>query len=492
MKKIISIICSLFLIISCSVKEEQSMIINDQATVYYEIYVGSFCDSNNDGIGDLKGVTSKLAYLKNLGVSGIWLMPISKSNTYHKYDVLDYKSIDPDFGTEEDFQELVQKAKELNIDVIVDLVLNHTSSDHPWFKEASTAIINDQCSTNDYCEYYNFSLDKQVNYEGLNEKWYYEAVFWSKMPDLNLDSLKVKQEISEIVDYWLAYGIKGFRLDAPYHYYSGNISKNNEFLTWFNQEVKSKKPDAYIVGEVWSDETTIINHYDSNIPSLFNFPISDTNGLIIQAIRKNSGADLAKWVVDHQQQLLENAQDANFISNHDQSRSAGFLGSFAKRKLAASLYILMPGIPFIYYGEEIGLKGSGIDENKRLPMLWGEGNDCAVLAQATYDKQVDTSVKEQLADPDSLLAYYQSLVQTLQRHPELQDKQVTTMGFNHPAIYALNHQDKIIVVSNLQQEKVTVRVNGDYRLEEITANSAKLENEQLTVNPYETILLIAN
>ena len=221
-------------------------IIDDNYRTTYEIFVYSFADSNADGIGDLKGITQKLDYIcdgddatdSDLGCNQIWVTPIMPSTTYHKYDVMDYKDIDPEFGTMADFEELIKESHARGIRVILDMVLNHSSSQHPWFKEATAYLKNhpeltaiyEENGTDDakglvpiealekecpYLYYYNFTQEQKTGYEKVNgTNWYYEARFWSEMPDLNLDCEKVREEISDITAFWIDKGVDGFRLDA--------------------------------------------------------------------------------------------------------------------------------------------------------------------------------------------------------------------------------------------------------------------------------------
>ena len=493
MKRIIILLTLLLITSSCSAKQETA-----ESDVYYEIYVGSFNDSDNDSIGDLNGITEKLDYLEELGVGGIWLMPISESDTYHKYDVIDYMSVDQDYGTIEDFENLVSEAHKRGIDVIIDLVLNHTSSKHPWFREAREEILGDSCDVADSkCDYYNFSDEYHDGYTLLGNGIYYESGFWSEMPDLNLDSPDVRNEIENIVDFWIDEGVDGFRLDAVYHYYGGNVSRNNEFTSWLNEYVESQKEGAYVVGEVWTDEGTILDSYESGIDSLFNFTLSGNDGRIVSAIRNKSGQALSSYVVEHNEEIREissTSLDAVFLSNHDQARSAGFLIGDERRKLAASLYLMMPGVPFIYYGEEIGMKGSGIDENKRTAMLWGDGNDCSSPANANYDKQIDSSVREQLGDETSLLSFYRQVLSVRNRYPFIRDAEVSLFETADSRLYAVTYhgpEDDITVVTNLSDEEVTETLNGEYAIDSqiIVGTESEISGNDLRIAPYSTVVL---
>ena len=179
---------------------------DDNYRTWYEIFVYSFCDSNGDGIGDLQGVISKLDYLQELGITGIWFMPIHPSQSYHKYDVADYYDIDPDYGTMQDMEQLLAECETRGIKVITDLVLNHTGDDHPWFLSAVEYLKSlpagaepdaEQCK---YVDYYYFSREQGAGYQSIaGSEWFYEGKFSPDMPDLNLANENVRAEIKDIM-----------------------------------------------------------------------------------------------------------------------------------------------------------------------------------------------------------------------------------------------------------------------------------------------------
>lgn len=472
-KKLFVVLVCCIMLTSCNVKSIKS-------DVYYEIFVASFNDSNNDGVGDLNGVTAKLDYLSGLGVGGIWLMPINPSETYHKYDVDNYYEIDTLYGNIEDFKNLISKAKSKNIDVIIDLVLNHTSDTHPWFIEAKNAFLNGECESNPKCKFYNFSNEKKSGYASIKDGYYYEARFWDGMPDLNLDNLTVREEIKKIVEYWLDLGVKGFRLDAVLYYYSNNVEKNNEFVSWLNKIIKDKKEDSFVVGEVYSSEGVIKSHYDSGIDSLFDFTASGNDGLIVKSINNKNGRDLAKRMVDNYNAFNK---PSIFLSNHDQGRSAGYLNSLEKQKLASSIYILSSGIPFIYYGEEIGLKGSGKDENKRLAMLWGEGNDTKNPLNSDYKSQIDTSVKIQMSDKNSLLNHYKKIIKF--RNTYVNNFSEVNFIDIDSRVFSIKYDD-VIVLINLSDEVIVVE--NSYKILDKLYKS-RIENNKLVIDKYDVVIL---
>ncbi len=272
---------------------------DDNYRTWYEIFVYSFCDSDGDGIGDLQGVISKLDYLQNLGITGIWLMPIHPSMSYHKYNVSDYYAIDPDYGTMEDFETLLAECEKRNIRVILDLVVNHTGSDHAWFTAACEYLrtlgdAEPNMQDCPYVDYYNFTREFRTGYTQVSgTDWYYESRFSPDMPDLNLGSEAVRAEIRDIMAYWLDLGVSGFRVDAAKEFYSGSTSKNCEVLSFLMDTARSLGPDVYLVAEVWESFTTIADYYASGITSIFNFPFGDASGKIVSVLR---GAGNAKTV----------------------------------------------------------------------------------------------------------------------------------------------------------------------------------------------------
>ena len=418
-------------------------IIDDNYRTYYEVFVYSFFDSNGDGIGDLQGLISKLDYINDgddttdtdLGCNGIWLMPVNPSPTYHKYDVMDYYEIDDSYGTLDDFKQLLEECDARGIKVIMDLVLNHSSSQNPWFTEACSYLreLGDgEPSTEDcpYFEYYHFSKEKGAGcYEVEGTDWYYEAQFWSEMPDLNLDSEALRGEIEKITEYWLDMGVGGFRLDAVKEFYTGNPQANIAFLSWFQESVKAQKADAYLVGEAWLDINSYAQYYESGIDSLFNFAFADKDGIISKVVNGSSAEQYGVVNVSLQStfgQYNENYIDAPFYTNHDMGRSAGYYAgenSEKQTKLAGAMNLFMGGSAFLYYGEELGMKGSGKDENKRAPMYWSKSDDMEGMCDGPADmddfEMKFDSLEEQEQDPDSIYQYYKKVIKIRNQNPEI-------------------------------------------------------------------------
>lgn len=488
----------------------------DNYRVFYEIFVYSFCDSNGDGIGDLRGVISKLDYLQDLGIGGIWLMPIHPSTSYHKYNVGDYLSVDPDYGTMADFEELADQCRQRNILLILDLVVNHTGSDHPWFTQATDYLRTldgaepdlDSCP---YVDYYFFSREGGQGYTQVGgADWCYESQFSPDMPDLNLGSDAVREEIRSVMDFWLQKGVAGFRIDAAKEFYSGSVSKNVEVLRWLQETGRSLKEDIFLVAEVWDSFMTIADYYESGIPSIFNFPFGDSTGKIISTIR---GAGTPSFVGSYAT-ALEKADrayggsnpeyiDAPFLSNHDVGRIAGFCaGDGNKTKLAGAMNLFMSGSAFVYYGEEIGMTGSGNDPSKRAPMYWNETRDQGVTTpppECTLPEQYPfPSLEGQVNDDGSIYNYYRRAIAIRNALPVLSHGRTTAETvLNTGCVSAFRktwEEQECIVLMNISDQPGTVDLTGyeDWNTAYVLSpdwQEPALDGAALTLPPWTAVIM---
>lgn len=497
--------------------ELKANIIDDNYRTFYEIFVGGFSDSNGDGTGDLRGVINRLDYLndgdpnsgKSLGITGIWLMPVMFSVSYHKYDVVDYKTIDPDYGTMEDMRELVDECHKRGINVIIDLVLNHTSNQHKWFKEARKARQNGDTDSPYYDYYsvkigksgggwYDFATDPQGNH------WVYEGNFSSDMPELNYDNPAVKDEVEQIAKFWLTdVGIDGFRLDAVKYFYYGDDARNVELLGWFNGMCKTYKQDVYIVGENWSNEVSVLNYYQS--VNCFDFAFSELGGYVVSSTKYGAAGIFTSSVESYYNSTKAanpEAIMAPFLSNHDMDRSAGYLKAEDKSlQLASSMYLLMPGNPFIYYGEEIGMKGNrgtaSTDANRRLAMLWGDKRDLVKdPVGATYkaEDQTNGTVKKQVKDKNSIYNHYKYLIALRNANPEIARGKVTAINTFGETTAVLKYEyngSVVYVMHNLSSGEISLDVsalNVRSLRGAATANSTLIGN-QLKIGAFGSVVL---
>ncbi len=505
-----------FLILSCR-KNEQSTAVEWPHGVKYEIFVLSFADGDGDGNGDFKGLTSKLDYLQDLGINGIWLMPIMNSPTYHKYDVTDYKSVHPDYGTIEEFKNFVTEAHKRDIKVIVDLILNHTGSDHHWFKSA----VSDKNSP--YRDYYvwakkdsirtqiskkttSFDSDNitqwhPVNGDTLAEHYY--GFFWGGMPDLNFDNPKVKEEFIDIGEFWLKeMQVDGFRLDAAKHIFpTDRASDNHAFWQEFRQSMEKIKPDVYLVGEVWS-EAKEVAPYLKGLPALFNFDMGYAITGVVNAGRDTIGLiSKYKTISDFYQSVTTEYLDATFLKNHDQNRIMSELGGDQqKMRVAASILLTLPGTPYLYYGEEIGMLGVKPDEYIREPFLWAEdGTDAMQTTWAMPKYSTDETViplNKQLDDPTSLYNFYKKLIHYRNGSKALTQGSIENADFNVREIISFRRQDgdeQLLVLTNISDVELTLRLEGNNSrfdvVEYDTSGAVKISNGELKLPAYSTVIL---
>jgi glycosidase len=482
---------------------------NEDGSVWYEIFIQSFYDSDGDGIGDVNGVTEKLDYLQGLGVSGVWFMPIHPGSSYHLYDVTDYYDIAPKYGNLFDFELYLEEAKARNIQTVLDLVVNHTSNSHPWFREGLLDYASDTCTDPaSKCHYYNFSRSRGEGYEPYGGGVYAEARFWSGMPDLNLDNPYVKQEIIDIMEFWFDLGVDGFRLDAVTSFFTGNANKNIEFLSWLGDAAKSIKADSFIVAEgPWSMTSSgLLQYYPARIDSFFNFPVSVTGNRIVDRVRLQQGYDLARVTALFNQNLYAirpDAIDTPFLSNHDQSRVAGILfveNNDLYHKLLASIYLLMPGKPFMYYGEEIGMKGSGRDENKRLPMIWSETDKTGQTNPATASDynmtlQVTKGVKDLKEIPNSLWNHYKKVNSVRNKYNQyIENANLTAISIDS-RLYSLTYNtsaEELTIITNVTSTEITVSNSGGWTLLEgiyPTLEKGSVSTSDIVIPPFTTLIL---
>lgn len=496
------------------------------SNVFYEIFVRSFYDSDGDGIGDLQGVIQKLDYLNDgnpktkddLGVTGIWLMPIHPSPSYHGYDVTDYRAIHPDYGTMEDFRTLMEEADKRGIKVIMDLVVNHTSSEHPWFKESASGKQAEKRDWYIWAEDQGKELGG-TSAAGSGNPWHekngvhYMGTFWGGMPDLNFDNKQVREEMKAAGKFWLEQGVDGFRIDAAKHIYEDLASDKSEEtakknVAWwqeFRTAMGEVNPDAYIVGEVWDNAASAIAPYlDNAFDSGFNFGLGEN---MISAVRSGRDNNLA-FTLERTYGLFSKVsggkfEDAVFLTNHDQNRVMTQLaGNVDQAKIVAAILLTMPGNPFIYYGEEIGMQGAKPDEHIREPMIWS--NTGSNKGQTTWEPLKHNTgdriqgVEQQLEDTDSLLSRYRTLIAWRNEMPALRDGTIESYksGSEQVMAYVRRTNDaQALVVHNLSEQQQRIELaakdgeKGFQSLARATDESAGLNGSTLTLPPFVTVIL---
>ncbi len=447
-----------------------------RGAVCYEVFVRSFYDSDGDGVGDLRGLIHKLDYINDgdpnsqddLGASCIWLMPVSQSPSYHGYDVTDYYRIDRDYGTNEDFKLLMFEAHQRGIRVLVDLVLNHASSEHPYFKDA---LLNPGSRYRDWFVWL-------PEHPGVLNPWggdnwhrspvreeYYYGLFWGGMPDLNYETPAVRDEAKNVARFWLEeMGADGFRLDAIKHLMEedGMVEHapgTHEFLREFGGYVRSLAPDAHTIGEVWDSIGAMLPYYPDQLDAHFAFEVSDA---ILNAVRTGSARRLLSPVLRLQRELPA-YRWSPFLRNHDQTRTLTALGgNIAQAKMAATLLLTLPGLPFVYYGEEIGMTGDKPDPRLRTPMHWspepGVGFTSGLVWEPLQPDSFTANVAVQAQDPNSLLNLYRRLIHLRAANPALGDGQLAPLTASDDAVaaYLRQHNDRtVLVLANLGQTRIS-------------------------------------
>ena len=428
-------------------------------TTFYEIFVRSFKDSDGDGIGDFQGILSQLDHLNDgdpttttdLGIGGIWLMPINPSPSYHGYDVTDYFGVNSDYGTQADFEALVDECHARGIRVIVDFVGNHSSSQHPHFL-ASASGPGDP-----FRDWYVWSdSNPGGDWHGSANGWYY-GLFWSGMPDWNVQNPDVVQYHYDIVDHWLGLGVDGFRYDAVKHLVNeGNTYENHPgtfaYLEAFRDHYQSTNPEAICVGEAWTSTNVIAQYGPPHLDMCFEFGLA---GGILNAVNQGQAAPF-RGALDAV--LAEHVPGAYapFLTNHDQDRTMSVLGGDVdKAKLAAAVLLTLPGTPFLYYGEEIGMTGAGSHPNVRTPMHWTGGSQAGFTTGTPWSAaQPDVNsvnVAAQTGDPNALLSTYREFIHLRNAEPALQRGETVTWDATFGEVGAHLRtlgEDRLLVVHN--------------------------------------------
>lgn len=479
--------------------------------VYYEIFVRSWYDTNGDGIGDLNGVTAKLDYLQSLGVSGIWLMPINPSPSYHGYDITDYRAINPQYGSMTDFERLVREAHKRGIKIVMDLVINHSSNRHPWFLAARDPHGK-------YHDWYTWATPttdlKAVSATG-GPAWHalpngqsYLGIFVDEMPDLNYDNPAVRTEMIGIGKFWLEKGVDGFRLDAAQHIYddletdwdsASVLRKNLEWWRQFDRGIKTANPHAWLVGEVARQHASELVPWAGALDATFNFPLAAR--LIESAAQERDldlGATLARTDKAYRAAAHGRFDDAPFLSNHDQERVMSQLdGNPDHMRIAAAMLLTLPGHPFVYYGEELGMRGQKPDPHLREPMRWyraGKGSGEPTWEGWTAGDGPGVSVEAQHGDAGSLLNWYRMLIDWRRDIPALRDGVAHAWRDANMQVAAWELDDPhgdVLVLHNLsgKPQTITVPAQRFHSLLKYSRPDTSFDGDRMTLPPYGSAIL---
>jgi len=441
--------------------------------VFYTVLVRSFFDSSGDGYGDLQGLIDKLDYLNDgnsatvsdLGITALWLLPVYGSPTYHGYAASDYYNVEAAYGDNDTFRHLVSEAHQRGIYLIVDMALNHTSEKHPWFEDAisaPTALHRDWYVWSDTDPGW-LGPDKRAVWYERNGAYYY-AFFGPALPDLNLRNPAVTGQMLDVIRYWMQdMGVDGFRLDAIRHLVEEGQNQEStpsthRWLQSFHQFYKGLDPNAFAIGEVTGSTSERLTYYDDQVDMCFEF---DWATAAIASLTQSDAATLqAKQSLI--QSVYPQAQYGTFLALQDQNRVLSQLNeSLPKARLAATLLLTSPGLPFLWYGEEIGMRGKKPDLYIRRPMQWENQRGAGFSSGrpwADVDINYDqVNVADESADPNSLLSHYRRLIRLRNQYQALRTGSWLPVEASDPRVYAyLRHADDadLLVVLNLGEEAI--------------------------------------
>ncbi len=525
-----------------------------KSAVIYQIYPRSFADSNKDGIGDLQGIISRLDYLENLGIDAIWLSPVCKSpQDDNGYDISDYQDIDPMFGTLEDMEELIEEAGKRNIRIIMDLVLNHSSDEHRWFQEARKG------RENPYHDYYIWRdgaegvlpNDMKAAFGGPAWEWvpeiqqYYFHQFSVKQPDLNWENPKVRQEIYDMINWWISKGVGGFRLDVidqiakePDKQITNNGPRLHEFLRELSRET-FQKADLVTVGEAWGATTELAKLYsnpdNSELSMVFQF-----EHICLDQIEGQEKWDLSplpflrlKEVFAYwQKELYGKGWNSLFWNNHDLPRIVSRWGNDGEyrtesAKMLAILLHGMQGTPYIYQGEELGMTNAvyGIEEyrdietlnlykerldkgykeeaimdsihaksrdNARTPMQWNDGENAGFTDGKPWMKvnpnYKEINVSQQIGDENSIFNCYKELIRLRKNYPVFIEGDFRLLLAEDENIFAYTREDgeaQLLVVCNFYGQTVRCPLEDMGAPMKLLISNYKDVNQPMILRPYE-------
>lgn len=536
MKKVICLALVLCIAVSCMltgcstggdpVETNEVLQSTDKYRTFYQIWIGSFCDSDGDETGDFEGIISKLDYLNDgdpntgddLGIDGIWLSPMMPSYSYHKYNVEDYFDIDPEFGTLEIFDKFIAECDKRGIAVIIDLVVNHSASNHEFFIKACDELR--EGNEDGYAKYYNFKkgADSTHTRKVTDSDYFYEGQFSSEMPDWNLAYEGTREYFEEVVKFWLDRGVDGFRLDAVKYFTDANTD-GIEFMNWFYEMSQSYNPDVYMVGEDWESASVIYDQYTSGVDSFFNFKFGTSTGEYIMTGRNGqvkSFVSALKRYNDNISKRSDTAINANFLTNHDMPRVSNTLDEY-EQKFAASLYLMSPGNSFTYYGEEIGIEAPNTtnDASYRTAMIWDNDNLPNIYVNGVAEVEANPlgGVAQQLEDENSLLNAYRRLIRIRNQNPEIARGKITdTLESEDEYLggyYVEYEGEKLLIIHYGGEETLKLEItedmlsNAEFRGGFVASNAEDYEASSdnwevtfkggtLTMPPMSTAVLKAN
>ena len=503
---------------------------SEDTGITYQLLVYSFCDSDGDGIGDFNGIASKLDYLKDLGVSAIWLSPSNVSTSYHGYDVEDYDNVNPVYGTEQDFKNLLDKSHEKGIRVYMDFVLNHSSRNHPWFLDAKKS------EDSMYRDWYIFSSDPSadikagkipmIDKNGYNsgewtsvttsgKKYYYHSFFGSYMPDINYGSADDCEDsepfkaLTASADKWINMGVDGFRLDAIKHiYHNATSDENPTFLRKFydhcnaTYKAAGHSDNIYMIGEHFSEASEVAPYY-KGLPAYFEFSFW---WRLIECINSGNASNFVATLQSYQKLYAQYRPDwiaASKLTNHDEDRAGELLRRNPQTmKLAAAVLLTAGRNPYIYQGEELGYWGSKSkgDAYVRTPMKWtpnGALADKMLSGQVDYSMLTPSiSVETQKGDASSILNLYKTFGKARKDYLALSEGDLgycpeTAGNSSVSAWFRTAGGQKVLVVHNFSGGSVNINFTSSSLENLIVSNgSVTVSGSKLTLGSYSSAVFL--
>ena len=518
-----------------------------KTAVVYHIYANSFKDSNNDGIGDIQGIIKKLDYLAELGIDAIWLSPIYPSPMVDiGYDIADYKNIDEQYGTMEDFKNLLSEAHQRGIKIIMDLVLNHTSDLHPWFLQSRSSKNNPKRNWYIWRPPKDGKKGKKPNnwitnfgkkawrYDHKTKEYYLHSFFWQQA-DLNWRNPEVKEAMFDVMRFWLDMGIDGFRLDVINLIFKDKDLKDNKFRIFGKREIHNRnQSETY---ELLRDFRKLLDSYPNkaSIGEIYTPPPGDPK---LATSFLGNGKDMLHLVFDfsliftlwnakkyfkvinnYYQKIPKDGWASFFLSNHDIGRSIKRLfwesHKYEKAKLHAIMLLTLRGTPFIYYGEEIGMENASIPkthirdlygrilypfyrgrDGARTPMQWSDKPHAGFSKETPWlpvpENYKTVNVKKQQEDADSVLSLYKTMIALRRKHPALQKGEITFLGKGENNILAYSRKyenEEIIILMNFSRFKKKFKFN--FKNAEVlfsTHRETKIKDDYILLRGFEGII----
>ncbi|PNR88312.1 alpha-amylase [Petrotoga sp. 9T1HF07.CasAA.8.2] len=476
---------------------------------FYELYLRSFYDSNGDGLGDLQGLKQKLDYLCDLGVDHVWFLPIMKSPAFHGYTVSNFFEVNPVYGDLKDLRETLNEGHKKGIKFILDLPINHVAVTSEWFQRALRGEepyknwfiwANDKADLEEKRHW-----DESKIWQKIGDRYFY-GIFGPASPDLNFENKELWEEIKRIFKFWLDNGFDGFRLDAAKHIFDFDIEKmrfhyqhekNIEFWKEMVSYIKSIKNDALVISEVW-DAPEIVRKYEGIFDISFNFPLAED---LKMTLKNESPQELVETLKKCMTEYLPNGKvlsmSGNFLTNHDMTRILSDLKDEEKVKLGFSILYTLPGIPFIYYGEETGMKGIPLDvnftEDSQEPFHWyengfgpGQTEWKGYKFNPPYSGE---SFEEQINKKNSILNIIKNLIRFRKSNPWIDDARIEILNFdqNMVKLRCYSQLNEFIAYYNLKSSKCSVLLENGEELLSIGNNKAAQGYVELS--PYGVYLI---